>query len=131
MAKGFRYKGKSFEELKAMNLAELAVIFPARCRRSLKRGLTPQQKKFLEKLEKKELKGDKKPIKTQLRSMIVLPAMVNKTIQIHNGRAYTPIQITQDMLGLRLGDLNLTRTRVAHNAPGVGATRSSSALSVK
>ena len=131
MAKGFHYKGKSLEELKAMNLLELATIYPARCRRSLQRGLTEQQKQFLKKLKTKELKKDKKPVKTQLRNMIIIPSMINKTIQIHDGRAYTPVLITQDMLGLRLGDLVLTRTRVTHNAPGVGATRSSSALSVK
>lgn len=131
MAKGFRYKGKTLEELKEMSLKELAAIYPARARRSLLRGLTESQKKLLEKIKKKEQKGDKKPIKTHVRSMIVLPVMIGKNIQVHNGREYISVLVNQEMLGYRLGDFALTRGKVEHSAPGIGATRSSAAMSVK
>jgi small subunit ribosomal protein S19 len=131
MAKGFRYKGKSLEELGSMDLKELAKIFPSRARRSLIRGLPTEQQKFIEKIKKKDQTGDKKPLKTHLREMLVLPVMIGKNISIYNGKEYKQVQIEPDMLGLRLGDLSLTRNKVAHNAPGIGATRSSSALSVK
>ena len=131
MAKGFRYKGKTLEELGSMNLTELAKIFPARARRSLLRGLSSEQQKLIDKLKKKEITGNKKPTKTHLRNMLVLPMMIGKNILIYNGQEYKQIQIEPDMLGLRLGDLSLTRNKVQHNAPGIGATRSSSAMSVK
>ena len=131
MSKGFRYKGKTLEELESMSIQELAGIYPSRCKRSLLRGLTADQKKFLVKLKKKEEQGNKKPIRTHLRNMIVLPEMVGKNIQVYNGKEYKSVVISQDMLALRLGDLSLTRNKVEHSAPGIGATRSSSSLSVK
>ena len=115
MAKGFRYKGKTLEELQAMSIEELAGIFPSRAKRSLKRGLTPLQKRFVEKIKIKEEKGDKKPLRTQLRSMLVLPIMIGKNIHIHNGKEYIQVLIAPDMLGLRLGDLTMTRSKVEHS----------------
>jgi small subunit ribosomal protein S19 len=63
--------------------------------------------------------------------MVVLPIMVGHTIKIHNGKEFTQTIITGEMLGHFLGEFSLTRKRVAHNAPGVGATRSSGAISVR
>ena len=124
--KEFSYKGKSLEELKAMSHSELAEILPARQRRLIKRGFTEQQKILLKKIEK----GDKN-IKTHCRDMIVLPNMVNMTIKIHNGKSFEPILILPEMIGHYFGELVPTRKRVGHNAPGVGATRSSSSASVR
>ena len=57
--------------------------------------------------------------------------MVGKIIQIYNGKTYLPVTIIEEMIGHRLGEYAFTRNRVAHSAPGVGATRSSAALSVR
>src|SRR3989344_3024029 len=107
MAKEPTYKGKTLEELQNMSLKELAGIYPSRCRRSLLRGLVPEQKKLLEKIAKKEKKGDKKPIKTHLRDMIILPSMIGKNIHVHNGKEYVPVVITLDMIAMRLGELSI------------------------
>lgn len=124
--KVFTYKGKTLEELQKMSVAEFAEIAPARIRRSLKRGFTEEQKKLLKKIEK-----GKKNIRTQCRELVIIPSMVGKIIKIHQGREFVPITITEDMLGHVLGEFTLTRKKVAHNAPGIGATRSSAAMSVK
>ena len=50
MAREFKYRGKTAEELKDLSLNQLLEILPARIRRSLKRGFTPDQKKLLEKI---------------------------------------------------------------------------------
>ena len=63
--------------------------------------------------------------------MIVIPEMVGITIKIYNGKAYEEILIAPEMVGHFLGEFSLTRRRVAHNAPGVGATRSSASVSVR
>lgn len=123
--KEFRYKGKTLEELQAMSFKELAAILPARQRRSLSRGLTDQKKKLVSQVGKKDSK------KTHLRSMIVMPSMVGKTVRIHNGKEYAPVIIQEEMIGHFLGEYSFTRKRTKHNAPGVGATKSSSNLSVK
>ena len=63
--------------------------------------------------------------------MIILPLMVGKTINVYNGKEFVAVRVTTEMLGHRLGEFALTRKRVQHHAPGVGATRSSQALSVR
>ena len=50
--KEFAYRGKSLEELQTLSLKELMELFPARQRRTLKRGFNPAQKKLLEELKK-------------------------------------------------------------------------------
>lgn len=124
--KEFTYKGKRLEELKKLSLNELAMLLPARQRRSLKRGLTEQQKILLKKIKKNESN-----IKTHCRGAIILPEMVGKTIKVYNGKEFIPVTIVEEMIGHCLGEFVLTRKTVAHSAPGIGATRSSAALSVK
>jgi len=51
MAKEFRWKGLTVEELKNLSLEQFMKLAPARIRRSLKRGLTEEQKNCLRKLE--------------------------------------------------------------------------------
>lgn len=119
------YKGKKAEELKRMSMPELFPLLDSDARRKVKR-LTDADRKFLAKVEKAN-----KPIKTHLRAMVVLPVMIGKQIMIHNGKAYEPVVITEEMIGHRLGEYAMTRRRVQHNAPGIGATRSSASQSVK
>ncbi|MFH1848743.1 MAG: 30S ribosomal protein S19 [archaeon] len=123
--KEFTYRGKTLDELKALTLNELAELLPARQRRSIRRGLNDEQKKLIERIK------TKKSIRTQLRDMIILPDMVSKTINIHNGKNFKAVIIEPEMIGHLLGEFALTRNRVAHSAPGVGATKSSSSISVR
>tara|TARA_Y100000310_G_scaffold342247_1_gene444616 strand:- start:25746 stop:26129 length:384 start_codon:yes stop_codon:yes gene_type:complete len=124
--KEFSYRGKSLEELKSLSLNEIAMLLPARQRRSLKRGLTDQQKVLL-----KKIKNNEENVETHCRDMIILPEMVGKVIRVHSGKEFVPVTIVDEMIGHCLGEFALTRKRIAHSAPGIGATRSSAALSVK
>ena len=123
--KEFEYKGKSLEELQKMSINEFAELTDSRIRRSLKRGMSETQKKVL-----KKLRQNKSP-ETHARTMIVLPEMVNKTVRVHDGKNFVAVIIQPEMIGRRLGEYVLTRKRVTHHAPGIGATRSSASLSVK
>jgi len=132
MAKQFIYYGHTLDDLKKMSLNEFMKIVPSRTRRSLKRGFTPQQKILLKKIEnasKNEKTG--KPIKTHCRSMIILPSMVDLTLSVYNGKEFTTFEVKPEMIGHYLGEFSLTRTRVKHSAPGVGATRSSMFVPIK
>lgn len=44
------------------------------------------------------------PIKTQARSATILPNFVGLKFQIHNGKSYLDITITEDMVGHKLGE---------------------------
>lgn len=124
--KEFTLKGKTAEELKKISLNELAQLLTARQRRTIKRGFTEQQKILL-----KNLRANVKNIETHCRDMIILPEMVGAIIKVHQGREFVPVMIEPDMIGHYLGEFTFTRKKVAHSAPGIGATRSSASLSVK
>ncbi|MEM4637602.1 MAG: 30S ribosomal protein S19 [Candidatus Woesearchaeota archaeon] len=117
--KVYTYRGKTLEELQSMSVKEFAELLPSRQRRSLLRGFDDVKKKIILKLKSKD------SIKTHARDMIVLPQFVGKTIRIHNGKSFEPVLIQQEMIGLYFGELVLTRKRVTHNSPGVGASKSS------
>lgn len=119
----FTYRGKTIEELKTTSIKEISKLLPARQRRKLNRGLSENEKNLLEKLRVKD------GVKTHLRNMIVLPEMIGKTVKIYTGKEFIPITLQDEMIGYYLGELALTRKRVGHTAPGVGATRSSAGSS--
>ncbi len=108
-----------------MNLQELATVMRSRQRRTLRRNYEKIQK-FLSRIEKNNREGKK--IRTHLRDIPVVPQMIGMTINIHNGKTFVPIKITEGMIGHYLGEFSLTRRRVAHGAAGVGATKSSKAV---
>lgn len=124
--KEFTFRGNTVDDVKKLSLNELAQLLTSRQRRTLKRGFTEQQKILL-----KKLKNSEKNIETHCRDMIILPEMIGMTIKVHQGKEFTPLTIVSDMIGHYLGEFALTRKRVAHSAPGIGATRSSASLSVK
>lgn len=126
MAKEFIFRGKKLDEIKKLSVQEFMKLIPSRQRRKIKRGFTEQEKIFLENLRA----GEKDP-KTHCRDLVVLPEMVGKLIKIHNGKEWVPVAIEPDMLGHRLGEFAMTRRKVSHSAPGIGATRSSASLSVR
>ncbi len=124
MAKKFTYRGYKLEELQQMPMDELVGVLPARQRRSLQRGMTPSQKKLMEKI-KKANKGIAVNLRTHCRNMVVLPEMVGLTLEVYNGKEFKKVMIQPEMIGHYLGEFSLTRQKVTHGAPGMGATRSS------
>ncbi len=125
------YRGKKLEELQAMDLKDFIRLLPASQIRTLTRVNTELVKRLMEKVRKFKDGKKKKPVKTHCRNAIVVPEMVGITIHVYNGKAFIPVEIKEDMIGHYLGEFAGTRTRVQHSAPGVGATRSSAAISVK
>jgi len=124
--KEFTYKGREWDELKKMSLTEFAELMPSRQRRSVKRGMTEQQKILLD-----NIKRGNKNIETHCRDMIIVPEMAEKIIKVHNGKAFVAVSIEKDMIGHYLGEFAMTRKKVQHSAPGIGATKSSASLSVR
>jgi small subunit ribosomal protein S19 len=129
MPKIFTYRGKTVEELQQLSLEQLAQLFPARQRRTLKRGLTEVEKKLLEKVKKNKAK--EKPVRTKVRDMLVLPEMVGAKLAVYNGKEYVQINIIPEMIAMNLGEFVLTRKRVQHGQPGFGATRGSKYVPLK
>lgn len=126
MVREFKFRGKTLEELKKMDLEEFSKLLKSSKRRSLKRGFDNEQKKLLEKLRE-----GKDYVKTKRRDIIILPEMVGKKIGVYNGKEYVKLEIKPQMIGHYLGEMILTREEVKHSAPGMGATRSSKFVPLK
>jgi small subunit ribosomal protein S19 len=58
----------------------------------------------------------KKVIKTWSRRSMILPEMVGMTFAVHNGKAFIPVFVTENMVGHKLGEFSLTRTFRGHAA---------------
>ena len=54
------------------------------------------------------------PIKTWSRSSQIPPQFVGHTFEVHNGRIFVKVYITEDMVGHRLGEFSPTRTFKGH-----------------
>jgi small subunit ribosomal protein S19 len=134
MPKEFSYRGHSLSSLIGMSMDEFISLLPSRQRRSLQRGLTPEQRILLEKLrETKEAQKQGKDInlKTHVRDLIILPEMVGVKIQVHNGKEFVAVEIKPGMIGHYLGEFAITNKPVRHGTPGIGASRSSMYVPLK
>jgi len=131
--KQFNYRGYTLEQLQAMSMDEFIQLLPARQRRTLQRGLTPQQRKLLEELRAAKKKAQPGPVKlkTHCRDLLVLPEMVGMALSIHNGKEFAPVEIKAEMIGHYLGEFAITNKKVTHGTPGIGASRSSMYVPLK
>lgn len=69
---------------------------------------------LIKKIQRLKKLGKKEPIKTWARSSQVAPDFVGYTFQVHNGRNFVDIFITESMVGHRLGEFAPTRTFRGH-----------------
>ena len=134
MPKEFLYRGLTVNQLQTMSMDEFINLLPSRQRRSLHRGLQPEQRILLEKVRRaieETRKGGTSSIKTHVRNMIILPEMIGTTIQIHNGKEFVSVEIKPEMIGHYLGEFAVTNKPVRHGTPGIGASRSSMYVPLK
>ncbi len=116
------YRGKNVEDLKKMDVRESAQFLPSRSRRTVLRNFSMIEE-FIKRCERKVTM--KKKIKTHLRDIVIVPKLVGYTIQVYNGKTFNEVKVSALMIGHRLGEFSLTRGKVTHGTPGLGATKSS------
>ncbi|MFH1750540.1 MAG: ribosomal protein S19 family protein [Candidatus Micrarchaeota archaeon] len=127
MAKKFTFKGMEMEEVRKMPLEQFMKLIPTKIRRSMKR-MALKMRKFIDKLRHSD---PKKPMKTHLREMVIVPEMLDRRFQIYNGKEWIDIMIIPQMLGRRLGEYSIPIKMVKHSGPGIGATRGSKSVELK
>lgn len=66
----------------------------------------------------------KKPIKTYSRRSMIVPDMIGLTFEVHNGKKFLSIFVTENMVGHRLGEFAPTRTFKGHPIKKVVTTPS-------
>ena len=88
--------------------------------RSIKKGPFVHPK-LLKKVEAQNQKGSREPIQTWSRASVILPDFVGHTFNVHNGRVFLKVYVTEDMVGHRLGEFSPTRTFRGHASKKDGA----------
>jgi small subunit ribosomal protein S19 len=83
--------------------------------RSLKKGPYVDPRLY-EKVVKAEREGSHLPIRTWARRSTIPPEFVGRTFEVHNGKVFTKVFVTEDMVGHKLGEFSLTRTWRGHTA---------------
>ncbi len=63
--------------------------------------------------------------------MVILPEMVGVTILVHDGKGFSPVEVSPEMMGHYLGEFAITNKPVKHGTPGIGASRSSMYVPLK
>lgn len=81
--------------------------------RSLKKGPFVDQH-LIDKVEKMNKTGDKRAIKTWSRRSMIIPDFVGHTFNVHNGKIFANVFITENMVGHRLGEFAPTRAFREH-----------------
>lgn len=71
---------------------------------------------LLNKIQKQIEFGKKDIIKTWSRRSTILPIFVGYTFAVHNGNKFIPVNVTEEMVGLKLGVFAPTRTYYGHGA---------------
>ena len=70
---------------------------------------------LLKKAEKSRESGRNDVIKTWSRRSTILPEFVGLSFAVHNGKRFIPVNVTEDMVGHRLGEFAPTRTFRSHD----------------
>lgn len=81
--------------------------------RSLKKGPFVDHH-LLQKIDKQNDEGTKNTIKTWSRRSMIIPDMVGHTFDVHNGRKFISVFISENMVGHRLGEFAPTRQFKGH-----------------
>jgi small subunit ribosomal protein S19 len=64
--------------------------------------------------------GGRGPIKTWSRRSTILPQFIGLTFNVYNGKKFIPVSVSEDMVGMKLGEFAPTRTFPGHAADKKG-----------
>jgi small subunit ribosomal protein S19 len=82
--------------------------------RSVKKG--PHiDAKLQRKVLRQKQQNDRSPIRTWARASTVPPDFVGHTFEVHNGKGFIRVFVTEEMVGHKLGEFSPTRTFRGHS----------------
>ena len=70
----------------------------------------------LKKAEKSRESGKSEVIKIWSRRSTILPQFVGLTFGVHNGQKHVPVSVSEEMVGMKLGEFAPTRNFPGHAA---------------
>lgn len=82
--------------------------------RSAKKGFFVDPS-LMDKVDRAQATDSRKPIRTWSRRSTITPDFVGLNFQVHNGKSFVDVYITENMVGHKLGEFSPTRTFKSHN----------------
>jgi small subunit ribosomal protein S19 len=82
---------------------------------------------LLDKVFRQNKGGKKNPIKTWSRRSMILPEMIGHTFEVHNGRKFISVFVSENMVGHRLGEFSPTRIFKGHGSKKVAEAAAAAA----
>ena len=82
---------------------------------------------LLAKVDKHKAEGSSRPIKTWSRGSMITPAMIGCTFEVHNGKKFIGVFVSENMVGHKLGEFAPTRTFRTHGSKKAAEAASSAA----
>jgi small subunit ribosomal protein S19 len=70
---------------------------------------------LMSRIEGMNARNEKKVLRTWSRRSTIVPEMVGHTIAVHNGKKFTPVYVTENMVGHKLGEFSFTRQFKGHS----------------
>lgn len=83
--------------------------------RSIKKGFFVDPH-LAEKIDKATKSAQRKPIQTWSRRSTITPEFVGHTLNVHNGKAFITVYVTENMVGHKLGEFAPTRVFRSHGS---------------
>src|SRR5262245_9346614 len=83
--------------------------------------------RLLAKVERQQGRGHKEPLKTWSRDCTIVPDFIGQTFLVHNGRQFTKLFVTEDMVGHKLGEFAPTRVLKGHSGARAKAAAAAAA----
>ena len=71
--------------------------------------------KVMKKVARQKQDSDRSPIKTWARSCTIPPDFVGHTFEVHTGKHFQRVFVTEEMVGHKLGEFAPTRTFRGHS----------------
>ena len=82
--------------------------------RSIKKGFFVDPH-LADKIDRAHQTESHRPIRTWSRRSTITPDFVGLSFEVHNGKGFIPVYITENMVGHKLGEFSPTRSFKTHN----------------
>jgi small subunit ribosomal protein S19 len=82
---------------------------------------------LLAKVQKQNIGGSKRAIKTWSRRSMIIPDMIGHTFEVHNGRKFIAVFVSENMVGHRLGEFAPTRVFKGHGSKKIAEAAAAAA----
>jgi small subunit ribosomal protein S15e len=110
------------DDLLQLTNDDFTKVIQSRQRRSFARGLKKKEKVLIAKLASVKAAtapGEKpKTIRTHLRSVVIVPAMIGSVVGVYNGQSFITVDIRPEMVGHKLAEFSITYKPVRHRMAG-------------